>query len=244
MYARNLFRSAYNFAISFGSDINNSFEDAVEGLIKALNSYDLTSPQPFPGYYPYYVYAAMQRNYEKINSAYEIPNHHYQDLFQFLTPYKYFIETYGIHTLFEYVPERKINELKDKNLVLYEYLQTLIDYDFNMISYDAKIPELCNYENLRRIIEMLLDTLPPREYEVLTLRYGLIDGKELTLDEIGQTFNVTRELILQIEAKALKRLGAPRRSAMLNGFYDPLSKNLLLDDIYTKIDYIKSKEKI
>jgi len=96
MYARNLFRSAYNFAISFGSDINNSFEDAVEGLIKALNSYDLTSPQPFPGYYPFYVYAAMQRNYEKLNTTYEIPNHHYQDMFSFLTTYKVLIEKHGI----------------------------------------------------------------------------------------------------------------------------------------------------
>lgn len=244
MYSRNLFRSAYNFSISFGSDINNSFEDAVEGLIKAINTYDLTSPQPFPGYYSFYVLAAMQRNYEKINSAYKMPNHHNQDLFQFLTPYKYFIEKYGIHTIFEYIPERKINELKEKNLVVYEYLQTLIEYDFNMISYDAKIPELCNYKNLRMLIELLLDTLPPREYEILTLRFGLINGKELTLDEIGQIFNVTRERIRQIEANALRRLRHPRRNAMLNGFYDPISSSLLLDDIYTRIDFIKSDGKI
>ena len=252
MYSRNLFRSAYNFSISFGSDINNSFEDAVEGLIKALNSYDITSPQPFPGYYPYYVYAAMQRNYEKNNAVYEIPNHHYQELFQFLTPNKSLIEKYGINNFLDYVPERKLIEFKEKNLYAYEYLQPLIALDFNRISYDDKIPEKASYESLRKLLNKLLDTLPQREHEILSLRYGLEDGNELTLEEVGQIYNLTRERIRQIESKALRRLRHPRRLSIIDGFsehatesvYLPESRTfidqyytrLLFDDIFTRVE--------
>lgn len=244
MYARNLFRSAYNFAISFGSDINNSFDDAVEGLIKALNSYDLTSPQPFPGYYPFYVYAAMQRNYEKLNTAYEIPNHHYQDMFSFLTAYKELIEKHGIHNLFTYVPERKLKELKEKNLSVYEYLHRNSEFDFNDILYYAKIEEIAIYESLKNALDQIFTTLPEREKTILKLRHGLVDGNEYTLEEVGQIYGLTRERIRQIEFKALRRLRHPRRLDYLNGFYE--SKNhlvLMLDDIFTRIDFLRSNDK-
>ena len=243
MYARNLFRSAYNFAISFGSDINNSFEDAVEGLIKALNSYDLTSPQPFPRYYPFYVYAAMQRNYEKLNTTYEIPNHHYQDMFSFLTTYKVLIEKHGIHNLFNYVPERKLNELKEKNLIVYEYLQRNSEFDFNDILYYAKIEEIAIYENLKNALDVIFTTLPEREENILKLRYGLVDGNEYTLEEVGQIYGLTRERIRQIEFKALKRLRHPRRLNYLNGFYESKNYLLMLDDIFTQIDFLRSNDK-
>lgn len=244
MYARNLFRSAYNFAISFGSDINNSFDDAVEGLIKALNSYDLTSPQPFPGYYPFYVYAAMQRNYEKLNTAYEIPNHHYQDMFSFLTAYKELIEKHGIHNLFTYVPERKLKELKEKNLSVYEYLHRNSEFDFNDLLYYAKIEEIAIYESLKNALDHIFTTLPEREKTILKLRHGLVDGNEYTLEEVGQIYGLTRERIRQIEFKALRRLRHPRRLDYLNGFYE--SKNhlvLMLDDIFTRIDFLRSNDK-
>lgn len=236
MYARNLFRSAYNFCISYGSVLNNSFEDAIFGLLKALDSYDITSPIAFPGYYPYYVYGTMQRNYELLNSAYEIPNHHYQDLFQFLTPYKPFIEKYGIHDFLEYVPERKIIELKEKNLAVYKYLTDLIEYDFNKICYEAKIEELILYDNLHEQIMKTLQTLKPNEKEVIIKRFGLIDGNELTLEEVGQQLNVTRERIRQIESKALKKLRLPSNLKQLEGFYSPkISINEIGESIYTAV---------
>jgi RNA polymerase primary sigma factor len=69
-------------------------------------------------------------------------------------------------------------------------------------------------------MEDLLETLAPRERRVLQLRFGLGDGHERTLEEVGKRFGVTRERVRQIEAKALRKLRQPARSAALRGFLE------------------------
>jgi RNA polymerase primary sigma factor len=71
---------------------------------------------------------------------------------------------------------------------------------------------------LKEHIRSVLSTLPQREQDVLTMRFGLEDGYSLTLEEVGLYFNVTRERIRQIEAKALRRLRPPRRSQGLRDY--------------------------
>ena len=71
---------------------------------------------------------------------------------------------------------------------------------------------------LQEKIREVLKTLPPREQEVLRMRFGLDDGYPLTLEEVGLYFDVTRERIRQIEAKALRRLRHPKRSKQLIDF--------------------------
>ena len=71
---------------------------------------------------------------------------------------------------------------------------------------------------LQEQLEDVLHTLPPREQEVLKMRFGLEDGYSLTLEEVGLYFQVTRERIRQIEAKALRRLRHPKRSRRLKDF--------------------------
>ena len=66
----------------------------------------------------------------------------------------------------------------------------------------------------------VLNTLTPREEKVLRLRFGLEDGRSRTLEEVGKEFNVTRERIRQIEAKALRKLRHPSRSKKLKDFLD------------------------
>jgi RNA polymerase primary sigma factor len=73
---------------------------------------------------------------------------------------------------------------------------------------------------LQEEIVGILKTLPPREQEVLKMRFGLDDGYSLTLEEVGLCFNVTRERIRQIEAKALRRLRHPKRSRRLKDYLD------------------------
>lgn len=83
-------------------------------------------------------------------------------------------------------------------------------------------PEECAMQAaLRATMSDLLDTLPPKESEILRLRFGLDDDEEHTLEEIGQTLGVTRERIRQIEAKALHRLRHPSRAGMLRVFLEP-----------------------
>jgi RNA polymerase primary sigma factor len=73
---------------------------------------------------------------------------------------------------------------------------------------------------LKEQLLRVLDTLTPREEKVLRLRYGLDDGKPRTLEEVGKEFNVTRERIRQIEAKALRKLRHPSRSKKLKDFIE------------------------
>ena len=69
-------------------------------------------------------------------------------------------------------------------------------------------------------MEGVLDSLTPRERRVLQLRFGLEDGRSRTLEEVGRDFNVTRERIRQIEAKALRKLRHPSRSRKLKDYLE------------------------
>ncbi len=73
---------------------------------------------------------------------------------------------------------------------------------------------------LREQLESVLNTLTPRERDVLKLRFGLDDGYARTLEEVGHIFEVTRERIRQIEAKALKKLRANKKRQLLRDFLD------------------------
>ena len=77
-----------------------------------------------------------------------------------------------------------------------------------------------SYTMLKEQLLGVLDTLTPREEKVLRLRYGLDDGRPRTLEEVGKEFNVTRERIRQIEAKALRKLRHPSRRKRLQDFID------------------------
>ena len=78
--------------------------------------------------------------------------------------------------------------------------------------------EAASYAMLQDQIAKLLDTLTEREQRVLILRFGLRDGRSRTLEEVGKEFNVTRERIRQIEAKALRKLRHPSRAKLLKGY--------------------------
>ena len=79
--------------------------------------------------------------------------------------------------------------------------------------------------NLKEMTEQVLNTLTPREERVIKMRFGLEDGTEHTLEEVGQNFAVTRERIRQIEAKALRKLRHPSRSRRLRAFLDGTSRD-------------------
>ena len=75
-------------------------------------------------------------------------------------------------------------------------------------------------EALITALNEALETLTDREEKVLRMRYGLLDGRNYTLEEVGKVFNVTRERIRQIESKALRKLRHPIRKRKLNQFKD------------------------
>jgi len=86
---------------------------------------------------------------------------------------------------------------------------------------DSPAPaEAVSYTLLREQLNEVLHTLTPREEQVLKLRFGLDDGRTRTLEEVGKVFNITRERIRQIEAKALRKLRHPSRSKRLKDYLD------------------------
>ncbi|MBR4292587.1 MAG: sigma-70 family RNA polymerase sigma factor, partial [Clostridia bacterium] len=86
---------------------------------------------------------------------------------------------------------------------------------------DSPAPaEAASYTLLREQLSEVLHTLTPREEQVLRLRFGLDDGHTRTLEEVGKKFNITRERIRQIEAKALRKLRHPSRSKRLKDYLD------------------------
>ena len=86
---------------------------------------------------------------------------------------------------------------------------------------DAPAPaDAASHTLLKEQLSEVLDTLTPREEKVLRLRFGLGDGRARTLEEVGKEFDVTRERIRQIEAKALRKLRHPSRSKKLKDFLD------------------------
>ena len=86
---------------------------------------------------------------------------------------------------------------------------------------DAPAPaDAASFILMREQLQDVLDTLTPREKKVLTLRFGLDDGRLRTLEEVGREFDVTRERIRQIEAKALRKLRHPSRSRKLKDYIE------------------------
>ena len=80
--------------------------------------------------------------------------------------------------------------------------------------------EFVETESLKGVTEEILRTLSPREEMVIKMRFGFGDGNEYTLEEVGKSFEVTRERIRQIEAKALRKLRHPSRSKKLRSFLE------------------------
>ncbi len=78
------------------------------------------------------------------------------------------------------------------------------------------------FSHLREQTRQILKTITPREEQILRMRFGLDDGTEHTLEEVGRSFNVTRERIRQIESKALRRLRHPSRASKLRACFEAI----------------------
>lgn len=242
-------RVAIKIALSISKQYSYPIDDAISaamiGLVEAVEHFDPNGFSAFLSYASMWVQQNIHRFCTPVWMEYYCPAHIREKMFPVLLKYNSNNGTliqddeYDLCSIWEIADELDIEDAEVRKYLAFAYNQANGRVNSDVLwhptdTHEEPIPEeteissLASATNLNdtvaanelsQIIQTIINTLTPREQEIIRMRFGFYGGEPMTLEEVGQKFNITRERIRQIEKKCIRRLRHPSRAKLIKDFY-------------------------